>query len=168
MPFFRGALRRLLDEILMEQREEIRLLREILKQLQTPPPVKHYTVRIQQLTPRAFKGVSMADPAPSGIVTGGSGTFNAVLLDNGTAVATQPTTWTWSTNDASGQITIANDPSDPSGATVIVSVPAGDTTQSVVITAQTMDPSGTPVSGNVVVPITGALQTFTVQITQTK
>ena len=91
--------------------------------------------------------------------------FNAVLQDNGATIALPAgATFTWTTSDATA--TVTPEASDPTGATVTVTIPAGDPATSVTITASTTDPTGAPVSGNLVVSVTAVPQQFTVVVTQ--
>lgn len=143
-----------LQELIRIEREQLEVQKEILHELQHED---RYNVVVSQLN---HKGdFQMANNIP----TGGQGTFNAVLQDNGVPVATQPSGWTWGTNDPSAVVTPVT--TDPTGATVTVAIPASDTSTSIVITASNKDPNGNPVSGSLTVPV-AAGGTFTVVVTQ--
>ena len=109
----------------------------------------------------------MADPVtPNGVPAGGVGTFNAVLQDNGTPVANFAGPWSFGTNDPSAVVTTVT--SDATGATVTVSIPASDQSQSFILTASTQAPDGSgPVTGSLTVQIPAGVNNFTVVITQT-
>lgn len=136
----------------MGNREEVRLLREIARELREIRRIlgNQYEVVIYQ-----------EDLMANGITAGATGTFLAQLLDNGVAVATQPS-FTWSASDPS--VTIAPGADTTSA---VVTVPAGDTGTSVTITASATDPTGATQSGSITVPILPVPQQFTVVVTQT-
>ena len=105
-------------------------------------------------------------PGGNGITVGGQGTFVAQLLNNGVPMDLPAgSTWAWSDDDPNSTITL--DPSDPTGGTVIITVPASDTATQVTVTAATTDPNGAAVSGSLVVPIAPGVSIFTVTVTQT-
>lgn len=148
-------------------REQTIILREILcevKKIRENSDAQRYTVTVTQIT--GSKGDFTMAAGDNSIPQGGAGTFNAVLQDNGTPVGTQPTSWTWSTNDPSAVVT--TDTSDPSGATVVVSIPQSDTSTSIIITATTADPTGAAVSGSLTVTVAAGVNKFTVVVSQTK
>lgn len=140
-------------------------------------PGDHYTVTIQQIDTQGAE--SMTDqpkvatkkraraiprPGPNDIPVGGTGTFVAQLNNNGVPV--DPVApWAWTTDDA--QAVITPDPSDPTGGTVEISIPAGDPATQVVITASTTDPTGATVSASLTVPVSTVPAIYTVVITQT-
>lgn len=105
------------------------------------------------------------------IQTGATGVFvGSVTASDGSTVTTS--NWSWSASDPS--VTIANDPSDSTGATVDVTVPASDTETTFTLTASasaTSTTEATPqsVTGSVSVTITPSSTpvTFTMNITQT-
>lgn len=101
----------------------------------------------------------------SGIALGGQGTLAAQLLDNGQPIAIPSgSSWAWQATDPSA--TIAPGTTDPTGGTVVITVPAGDTNQSVTISASTTDPSGAMQVGTLVVPYLPVAQKFTISVTQ--
>ena len=115
-----------------------------------------------------LKRISRAVPMPgaNGITVGSSGTFLAQLNNNNVPIALPPgSSWDWSTDDPSAIITL--EPSDPTGGTVNIAIPASDTTTSIVVTAATTDPNGTAVTGSLTVPISPGVSLFTVTVTQT-
>ena len=101
----------------------------------------------------------------NGITTGKSGTFVAELMDNGEATPL-PTgsKWAWSSSDAAATITA--DPSDATGATADVAIPATDTSTTITVTASTTDPTGATQSGSITVPISSQAPVFTVTVSQ--
>lgn len=148
-----------LRELIRIEREQLEVQEKILHELEHK---HHYNVVVSQVGESAHlttEEIQMANNIP----TGGQGTFNAVLQDNGVPVATQPSGWTWGTNDPSAVVTPVT--TDPTGATVTVAIPASDTSTSIVITASNKDPNGNPVSGSLTVPV-AAGGTFTVVVTQ--
>lgn len=109
---------------------------------------------------------SKPKPGGNGIPAGGQGTFQAQLLNAGVPMDLPPgSSWQWSDDDPSSTITM--DPSDPTGATVIVTVPASDTASQLILTAVTTDPNGNAVTGTLTVPVNPEVSVFTVVITQT-
>lgn len=91
---------------------------------------------------------------------GQTATFQAALLDNGSAI-TAPNPFTWTVSDPSLTVTPS---SDTTSATV--AVPADTTLTSFEVTATTVDPNGASQSGSdsqtIVQP-----QKFTVTVTRT-
>lgn len=96
------------------------------------------------------------------IQAGTSGTFAAVLDDNGSPITLPAgSTFAWTASDPSVTITPSADTTS-----AVVAVPAGDTGTSVTITA-TVTVNGTTVSGSLSVTLTPIPQVFTVVVTQT-
>ena len=96
------------------------------------------------------------------IQAGTSGTFAAVLNENGSPFALPSgSTFAWTADDASVVITPSAD-----STSAVVEVPAGDAGVSVTITATTTV-FGQTVSGSLTVPLNSSPQTFTVVVTQT-
>jgi len=104
------------------------------------------------------------------ITAGNVGVFVGTVSasDNSTVTATG---WVWSASDTS--VTIANDASDASGATVDVTVPASDVATTFVLTASasavsTTQSTPTPVTNTISVTISPASVpvTFTLSIAQ--
>jgi hypothetical protein len=92
-------------------------------------------------------------PTNNSIVAGTTGVFVAVPEPAGTAIPAGAPAPTWSASDPS--VVITNNSSDPSGLTVDVAVPAGDT--ETVFTLSVSGPdgaSGAIISGSVSVTIT--------------
>lgn len=150
-------------EVLLERLNRIIDLNQeivgLLKSIDRKTP-NHYTIRVKQI-----KEKHMA----TNIQVGGSASFEAELLSNGSPIALPAgSKWAWSSPD--GLITF--DPLleadgttvDPNGITV--NVAGSDTQTSAVIVAGTTDPDGKPVSGEVTVPVTPEPQVFTVRITE--
>jgi hypothetical protein len=101
----------------------------------------------------------------NGVVAGSSGTFQAKLLDNGQPFTLpEGSSWSWSTSNSNA--TITPDPSDPTGATVIVAVPASETATQIDVTASTVDPKGETQKFTLTVPIMPPPQIFTVSVDQ--
>lgn len=134
-------------EILEATRENTHLLREILHRL----PQHHYKVCVTQ-----------ENTMIGNIQAGTSGTFAAVLDDNGSPI-TLPSgsTFTWTASDTT--VTIA-----PSADTTSadIAVPAGDDGTSITVTAS-VTVNGNTVSGSLSVALTPIPQVFTVVVTQT-
>jgi hypothetical protein len=130
-----------------------------------------YSVTVTQIS--STKGKDMAPkalPTPkaggNGIPIGGTGTFVGSLLANGTPInLPSGATWQWSSDDPSASI--QPDPSDPSGGTVDVSIPAGDTNTQITITAATTAPDGSAQTGSLTVPLTSTPMVFSVVVAQT-
>ena len=142
----------LLEKVVHLERENSRMLREILRSL---PPLYRFAVQITQESP------VMTD----GVVLGASGKFLAQLLDNGSPIPLPSgSSWSWSSDDTNATITA--DATDATGATVDVSIPAGDPATTVTLTASTTDPTGAAVSGTLQFPVLPVPQVFTVQISQ--
>jgi hypothetical protein len=96
------------------------------------------------------------------IQAGTSGSFLAVLDDNGSAIALpSDSTFVWTASDASVTITPSSD-----STTAVVAVPAGDAGTSITVTA-TVTVNGTAYAGSVTVALTPIPQVFTVVVTQT-
>ncbi len=113
--------------------------------------VKRYTIRI------TLENKEMITKA------GDSGTFNAVLQDNGVTIPLPSgASFVWTADDKSAVLT-----PDASTDNCVVTLPASDTAASVTITATTTDPTGKSVSGSITLPLTPEPQQFTVSITQT-
>jgi hypothetical protein len=149
---------------LPEPEEEIlEVLRKILHLLETH--LKTFTLRI-----KLENSMSIGQ-----IVAGTTGQLEAEVLENG-VVYTPPVgvtytpTITWTASDV--EVTFSPATADDSGGVVplsqqiVVNVPAGDPSTSVVITGSTSDPNGNPLSGSVTIPITAAPQVFTLSVTQ--
>ena len=139
---------------LFRKSEEVRLLKkvlEILERIDRKLP-NRYSVRITQENPMAIGNIQ----------AGTSGTFAAVLDDNGSPI-TLPTgsTFTWTDSDPSVTITPSAD-----STSAVVAVPAGDTGTSITVTA-TVTINGNTVSGSLVVPLTPIPQVFTVVVSHT-
>lgn len=139
--------------ILEDDREEIRILKQMLhslrrieKELQS---LHHYSIHIT--------GDSMA------ITVGATGTFSAQLEDNGNPISLPAgSTFTWSADDTNASLAPSAD-----STSVVVSVPATDASTSITVTASTVAPDGSTVQGSVTVPIIpGVAHTFTVSVTQ--
>jgi hypothetical protein len=139
---------RIFEAILDVTRENQVLLREILHRL----PKNHYTVRVTQENTMSIGNIQ----------AGTSGTFSAVLDDNGSPI-TLPSgsTFTWTADDTTVTITPSEDTTS-----AVIEVPAGDTGTSVTVTA-TVTVNGQTVSGSLSVALTAIPQTFTVVVTQT-
>lgn len=111
-----------------------------------------FTVSIYQETQMALGNIS----------AGSTGTFVAVLNDNGSPIALPTTsTFAWSSSDATVTFTESTDTT-----TVVALVPAGDLGTSVTITASTVGPDGITYSGSVTVALTPVAQAYTVTVTQ--
>ena len=133
-------------------------------------PQARYTVTVVQIGESnmlAHKTLNRSVPRPggNGIAIGGQGTIQAQLNNNGVPISL-PTgsSWQWSDDDVQSQITL--DPTDPTGGTIFITVPANDTSTSLTVTASTTDPNGAAVSGSLVVPLTPGVNMFTVVVTQ--
>lgn len=106
------------------------------------------------------------------IPVGGSGTFFGEVSASDNSQIQTVTNWQWTASDPN--VTITNDPSDTTGATVDVTVPASDATTSFTLTANAMATStsiSTPTQavgtfGVTVVPSTKPV-TFSININQT-
>jgi len=108
---------------------------------------------------------SVPRPGGNGIAIGGQGTIQAQLNNNGVPISLPSgSSWQWSDDDVQSQITL--DPTDPTGGTIFITVPANDTSTSLTVTASTTDPNGAAVSGSLVVPLTPGVNMFTVVVTQ--
>jgi hypothetical protein len=148
-------------EMLEEQRETNKLLREVVSELR---PTR-YTIQLTQL--QGDTTMALGTIAP-----GSTGQFGAVLLNNGAPFAGFTGTFTFTTSDPSA--TVAPATTDASGGTiplanqVVVSIPTGDTLGSVSISATTTDPNGASQTGSVTVAIGGGTSTnvFSVGVTQ--
>jgi hypothetical protein len=157
------------------QREEVELLRDILKTdheivrlLEESKPSHRYTIRTMQLKENTM--------ALGTIAPGSTGQFGAQLLNNGvpdtssfvptfTFTASDPSvTFAPATTDASaGLIPLANQ--------TVLSVPTGDTLGSVTVSATCVDPNGASQTGSVTVAIGGGVtpppaNVFSVGVTQ--
>lgn len=106
------------------------------------------------------------------ITAGGTGVFAGLITASDNSVVTA-TGWAWVASDAA--VTIVSDPSDATGATVDVTVPASDVTTSFTLTAtaaatSTTEPNAQTVTNNITVTVTPAAVpvTFTLTINQTK
>jgi hypothetical protein len=127
----------------------LRLFRRLLHQLECP----RYTVTVTQETTMAI----------GNITAGTSGTFAAVLNDNGTPIALPSgSTFAWTASDSTVSIVPSSDTTS-----AVVNIPAGDPGTSVTVTASTVGPDGNTYSGSVTVPLTPVPQQFTVTVTQT-
>jgi hypothetical protein len=131
-------------------------------------PQAHYSVLVKQIGESPMpKPLSRAMPRAggNGITTGGQGTFQAQLNNNGVPVSLPGgSSWDWTTDDTLATITI--DTSDPTGGTVDISIPANDTATQIIVTASTTDPDGNVVTGTLTVPVTPGVSMFTVTVTQ--
>ena len=134
--------------------EEVRLLERVLEILGRIDRKldHHYSVHITQENPMAIGNIQ----------AGTSGTFAAVLDDNGSPITLPAgSTFAWTASDPSVTITPSADTTS-----AVVAVPAGDTGTSVTITA-TVTVNGTTVSGSLTVTLTPIPQVFTVVVSQT-
>ena len=138
----------------MFDREEVRLLKSILRVLEDIDRNlnHHYVVHVTQENSMAIGNIQ----------AGTSGSFLAVLDDNGSAIALpSDSTFVWTASDASVTITPSSD-----STTAVVAVPAGDAGTSITVTA-TVTVNGTAYAGSVTVALTPIPQVFTVVVTQT-
>jgi hypothetical protein len=154
------------------QKETVELLRLILWEqrrvaclLEAPPPPR-YTIQITQLKENTMV---------LGTITPGSpGQFAAVLLNNGVAdTSSFVPAFTFTSSDPSA--TLAPATTDASGGKiplanqVVLTVPTGDTLDSVSVTATCVDPNGATQTGSVTVAIgsgTPPANAYSVGVTQ--
>jgi hypothetical protein len=138
------------------------------------PPIYSVTItqtgesRMPEKAPAGHAPMPLSKPKPggNGITAGGQGSFTAQLLNNGVPISLPGgSSWSWSDDDPSSTITL--DPSDPTGGSVIVTVPASDTAAQLTLSASTVDPTGATQTGSLVVPIAPGVSIFTVTVTQT-
>ena len=115
---------------------------------------------------KPHKQHSKPKPGGNGVVPEGQGTFQAQLLNNNVPMdLPSGSSWNWAIDDP--MISFSQDfVTDPSGGTIIVVVPAGDTAQQFTITVDTTDPNGNDLTQTLVVPITPGVSVFSISLTQ--
>ncbi|HEY3620740.1 MAG TPA: hypothetical protein VGK96_28385 [Candidatus Sulfotelmatobacter sp.] len=101
----------------------------------------------------------------NGIIVGSTGTFSATLQDNGATIALPAgSTYAWTSLDPEVSFDTS---ADPTGASVVVTVAAADTSQDVTITATATAPDGNPATGSLTFPVLPVAQKFTILVQQT-
>lgn len=152
-------IKKKIDLLLELEREEIHLLREILKRL----PRTNYTIKMEEL-------MSIGN-----IVAGTTGQLAAVLLENGvayTAPAGSTYVFTPSVTSSDPLVTITPATVDASGGTVpladqfLLTVDGADAGGTAVFTATATDPNGNALTATLSIPITAEAQVFTIALTQ--
>ena len=141
-----GEERRLLEKIL-----------HILERIENKLP-NHYSIRVTQENPMAIG--SLTSPGTASILL--------ALLDNGAPyVAPEGSSYvftpTLTASDTS--VTIAPDATVPDQ--FDVTIPAGDTSTSVVFTGTATAPDGTTATGTLTIPFAATPQVFSISVTQT-
>lgn len=147
------SMRRRLEFLEAQSRRQSRGIEQLLRLVWSLANRPHFTILITQETPMAIGNIG----------AGTSGTFAAQLEDNGSPIALPVgSTFAWTASDTTVLIT----PSDDS-LSALIDVPSGDTGTSITVTASTVAPDGSTVSGSITVPLTPVPQQYSVTVVQT-
>ena len=104
----------------------------------------------------------------SGVTTGVQAVFVASLLDNNDNPVALPAGSSWAFSVSDPTAITAPDPTDPTGATLNVTLPLADTETSLSVSASTVDPSGQSQTASITVTVTPGVPatTFHVSLVQ--